>query len=69
MTPKGSDNRLTGRGHRPRHTERRGNERRQNQLLPYRVANDLVEPDRRSHLDRRAEWIRDYVVPEDDPKK
>ncbi|MDR2838527.1 MAG: hypothetical protein LBV49_08230 [Azonexus sp.] len=67
MTREGSHDRLIGRSYRPRHAERRCDERRRRGLLlPYRIASGLVELDRRSHLDRRAEWIRDYVLHDDD---
>jgi hypothetical protein len=46
------------RPYRPSRTERR---RPQSlQPPPYRTADGVIELDRRSYLDRRSAWIRDY---------
>lgn len=60
MTQEGSRDGLVGRPYRPRLAERRC--RRGLQPLPYRTADGQIDSDRRSYLDRRAAWIRDYVI-------
>lgn len=63
MTQEGPRDGLAGRCYRPRHADRR---HRGLQPPPYRTAGGPVDCDRRSHLDRRADWIRDYVLHDDD---
>ncbi|HEX6734756.1 MAG TPA: hypothetical protein VF096_08075 [Azonexus sp.] len=60
MTQEGSQSGASGRTYRPRLAERRC----RGGLLPppYRTADGLVEYDRRSHLDRRSAWIRNYTI-------
>lgn len=64
MTEQGSTRNRGGGGYRPRRTDRRHPQRLQ--PPPYRTAEGTVDSDRRSYLDRRSAWIRDYQFTSDD---
>jgi len=64
MTEQGSTRGNGARSYRAARTERR---RPQSlQPPPYRTAEGLVDIDRRSYIDRRSAWIRDYRLHGDD---
>lgn len=64
MTEQGSTKNGGVRLGRPWRTDRRRPQRLQ--PPPYRTAEGMVDVDRRSHLDRRSAWIRDYQLTIDD---
>jgi len=59
MTSNETNENPAKRAYRPRHGDRRCSRRLQ--PPPYRTAEGTVETDRRSHLDRRSAWIRDFL--------
>lgn len=64
MTEQGSSGNRGVRFHQPWRTDRR-----RPQCLqppPYYTAQGMVDSDRRSYLDRRSAWIRDYQFNSDD---
>lgn len=64
MTQQGSTGNPPLRAYRPRRLDRRCRQRLQ--PPPYLTAEGMVDIDRRSHLDRRSAWIRDYILNGDD---
>ncbi len=64
LTEQGSTKNRAARFRRPWRPDRR----RAKCLLPapYRTADGLIDSDRRSYLDRRSAWIREYLINGDD---
>jgi hypothetical protein len=60
MTQNGSPESAATRAFRPRTGERR--QRRRLLPAPYRTEQGLVAADRRTYLDRRSAWIRDFSI-------
>ncbi len=60
MTQQGSRENSAPRAYRPLRVDRRCRQRLQ--PPPYLTADGPIEADRRSYLDRRSAWIRDYVI-------